>query len=236
MTSEPVQLVSTAGYAAIRLVFLQTIMKRGHLPLAELESMFGELEVQDPSSRDIQQLLASMNLEISSYGFEVRQISFRDETYVGFVNKEADACSAKATGYRKDGKPNGAYTSFFGALLEAMATSDTGTVSDQDAYYLPIRVAGGGGASQGDVVTQEGGESGGSRSQGREERGTLEMSLTERQRALDAFLADGWLAREGGDAFGFGPRTLLELSQVVLSMEQVTDHTRQYVNHCLGRG
>ena len=84
-----------------------------------------------------------MNLEISSYGFEVRQISFRDETYVGFVNKEADSCSAKATGYRKDGKPNGAYTSFFGALLEAMAMSETATLSDQDAYYVPIRVAGG---------------------------------------------------------------------------------------------
>ena len=233
MTSQSVQLVSTAGYAALRLVFLQSIMKRGYLPLAKLESMLDELEVQDPSSRDIQQLLASMNLEITSYGFEVRQISFRDETYVGFVNKEADVCSAKATGYRKDGKPNGAYTSFFGALLDAMATSDTATVSDRDAYYLPIRLAGGDGASEATGGT-EGGQ-GPSRSQGQQE-GTLEMSLTERQQALDAFSADGWLSREGGEAFGFGPRTLLELSQVVLSMDQVTDHTRQYVNQCLGRG
>ncbi len=235
MTSQPVELVSTAGYAALRHVFLQSIMKRGYLPLAELESMLDDLEVRDPSSRDIQQLLASMNLEISSYGFEVRQISFRDETYVGFVNKEADSCSAKATGYRKDGKPNGAYTSFFGALLEAMAMSETATLSDQDAYYVPIRVAGGEGGSQARRATQEEGAAGSSRGQGQEEE-TLEVSLTERQRALDAFVADGWLSREGGEAFGFGPRTLLELSQVIVGMEEATDRTRQYVNVCLGRG
>ena len=46
MTSQPVELVSTAGYAALRHVFLQSIMKRGYLPLAELESMLDDLEVR----------------------------------------------------------------------------------------------------------------------------------------------------------------------------------------------
>ena len=210
------------------------------MPLAELESMLDTLEVRDPSSRDIQQLLASINLEISNYGFEVRQVSYKDETYVGYVNKEADACSTKATSYRKDGKPNGAYTAFFGALLEAIALCDAGTgsaaggvpsVSDQDAYYMPIRVAGGQGDGNGgnERVSNQDNQ----QTQGGQD-GTLKMSLTERQKAMDAFLADGWLSRESDDAIGFGPRTLLELPQVVLAMDDVTEETRTYVNRCLG--
>lgn len=224
---------------ALRHIFLQTLMKRSYLQLEELEELLAILRVEDPGSRDAQQLLALINLDISPYGFEVKQIRYKDETYVGFINKEADAYSSKATGYRsRDGKPNVAYTAYFRSLLEAIAVCDAVAggipkVSDQDAYYLPIQVAGGHGtddAGRGSQLegpsTQQAGTS--------EEGNTLNMSLGDRQKALDAFVEDGWLSREGTDAVGLGPRTLLELSHVVLRTEGVSESVQLYVNERMG--
>jgi hypothetical protein len=43
-----------------------------------------------------------------------------DVLYIGFVNKEADESSKKATGYRtKDGKPDVYYAAFFRAVVSS---------------------------------------------------------------------------------------------------------------------
>ena len=45
--------------------------------------------------------------------------------YVGFVNKEADEISKKATNYKlKDGKPNVLYAAFFKSLLDGMCSNE----------------------------------------------------------------------------------------------------------------
>ena len=174
-------------------------------------------------------------------GFEVKQVRYRDETYVGYVNKESDGSASRAsTGYRtKDGKPDGQVTAFFGALLDAIAVSDgpVPTVSDQDAYYMPIGVVGGivggivGGSEEGNTLqgatpSQSVPNTDGSTS--------VSMSMGDRQKALDGLVAGGWLSREGEDRVGLGPRSLLELHQVVLRTDGVSDDTVQYVNSCLG--
>ena len=53
--------------------------------------------------------------------------------YVGFVNKEADEISKKATNYKlKDGKPNVLYAAFFKSLLDGMCSNED--VSDSLGY------------------------------------------------------------------------------------------------------
>lgn len=146
---------------------------------------------------------------------------------MGYVNKEADASASRAsTGYRtKDGKPDTQITAFFRALLDAIAVSegDVPTVSDQDAYYMPIAARN---------ETQEQATQG--QTQQETQQSTVSMSLGERQKALDALVKDGWLYREGEDAVGLGPRSLLELHQVVLQTDGVSEEARTFVNGCLG--
>jgi len=151
---------------------------------------------------------------------------------VGYVNKEADASASRAsTGYRtKEGKPDTQITAFFRALLDAIAVSegDVPTVSDQDAYYMPIAA----GNQTQEQTTQ--GQTQQEQTQQETQQATVSMSLGERQKALDALVKDGWLSREGEDAVGLGPRSLLELHQMVLQTDGVSEEARRFVNTCLG--
>lgn len=130
--------------------------------------------------------------------------------YVGFVNKEADEISKKATNYKlKDGKPNVLYAAFFKSLLDGMCSNEDvsdslGYITEQDAFYIPV------------MMSKEG-EAG----DGTQEVTEATMSLSERKKALDAFVADSWVAphpREDS-VYCFGPRTVLELGSMLLKRD-----------------
>lgn len=60
--------VTDSAYNALKIVLLASLQRSHAATLSELETILDELEVTDPSARDLQQLLASINLDISSYG------------------------------------------------------------------------------------------------------------------------------------------------------------------------
>jgi len=60
--------VTDSAYNALKIVLLASLQRSHAATLSELETIIDELEVTDPSARDLQQLLASINLDISSYG------------------------------------------------------------------------------------------------------------------------------------------------------------------------
>lgn len=130
--------------------------------------------------------------------------------YIGFVNKEADEMSKRATQYRlKDGKPNILYAAFFKSLLDGMCSNQDvsgalGFITEQDAFYIPV------------VMPKEG-EAG----ESSEEVAEVVMSLSDRKKALDAFVSDGWVSKHSQEESGycFGPRTVLELGPMLLKRD-----------------
>ena len=126
------------------------------------------------------------------------------------MNKESDEISKKATQYKlKDGKPNILYAAFFKSLLDGMSSNEDvsdslGHITEQDAFYIPIFMAKDGQAGEN---TQEVAEA--------------VMNLTERKKALDAFVADGWMGKhpQEDSCYCFGPRTVLELGSMLLKRD-----------------
>lgn len=141
--------------------------------------------------------------------------------YIGFVNKKVDDMSKKATQYRlKDGKPNVLYAAYFKSLLDGLSmnedVSDTlGYITEQDAFYVPVMMATEGDAGE---DTQE-----------------AQMSLAERKKALDAFVADGWLSQhpQEDSCYCYGPRTVLELGSVLLKKD-LPQNIRQSLMSAMG--
>ena len=176
----------------------------------------------------VEEIIADVNMDISHMGFELKKIQHFDGTvYIGFVNKEADEASKSATAYKtKDGKPNAIVTSYFRTLLDKIAdcqepVDDVGFISSQDAYYIPISVR------SSEVDEGEGGSAS-------QQAGHLNMS--DRQKALDQFVKDGWLSMHPSDEtlYTFGPRAVLELGPWLLKEFQMAEESERVMRRALG--
>lgn len=176
-------------------------------------------------------LLSEINGRISDMGFQIRRAKWppagdspAPQLYLGFVNKEADESSKKASKYRtKDGKPDVRYAAFFRALLEKIAShpgdlsTGLGSVSLSDALNCKLTIPEGLVSSQSAAQSQP-------QSQIQLQKDLATFRASDRQTALNQFVTDGWLAfdpspDEGNRGYCLGPRSFLELPRVLEDMD-----------------
>lgn len=162
--------------------------------------------------------MADINQQLNFAQFELRRVKYPGdgEWYLGFVNREGDEPSKRATKYRgaKDGKPDTRITAYFRALLDQMVASSAadqglGYLTSQQALYIQISP---------DAATQaEEEEAAAVRQQADEVR---KLSMKERETVLAQLATDGWLAHMPSRAgcYTLGPRSFLELAQALEGM------------------
>ncbi|GAB4814507.1 hypothetical protein N2152v2_001553 [Parachlorella kessleri] len=201
---------------AFRFAFLQVLMQRGYLLDADAKALYRRICSVSNDALYFE-FLRDVNQQLDYAHFQLRRVKYPGDAqeYIGFVNREADEESKRSGRYRgKDGKPDVRHTAFFRALLESIATEDTGregglgfiTSTAALNLNLPAEPA---------TQTADGAL------QASQASALRELSKREREAALGQFAADGWLAAvpDRPGCYTLGVRSLLELGEYILSLD-----------------